>query len=102
MPAAGTSDPNTLQVAIYTTGKIEMIVGTLANTGPAYAPGIIGTIGIASGRTQARDLDEVRPTDFSRLRGSRPAFVRFGNDSAIYEQFYTGSGSGCTKRADDE
>lgn len=102
MPAAGTTDPNTLQAAIYGTGKIEIIVGALANTGAAYAPGIIGTIGIASGRTKARDLDEVRPTAFSRLRGSRPAFARFGNDSAIYEQFYTGSGAVCAKNDDDE
>ena len=101
MPAAGTTDLNTLQVAIYGTGKIEMIVGALANTGPAYAPGIIGTIGIASGRTKARDLDEVKPTDFSKLRGSRPVFARFGNDAAIYEQFYTGTGAGCAKSGDD-
>jgi hypothetical protein len=101
MPAAGTSDLNTLQVAIYGTGKIEMIVGALANTGPSYAPGIIGTIGIASGRTKARDLNEVKPTDFSKLRGSRPVFARFGNDAAIYEQFYTATGANCAKGGDD-
>ena len=101
MPAAGTTDPNTLQVAVYGSGRIEMIIGALANTGPAYAPGIIGTIGIASGRTKARDLEEVKATSFSRLRDSRPVFARFGNDAAIYEQFYAGTGAACAKSDDD-
>jgi hypothetical protein len=100
MPAAGTADPNTLQVAIYGSGKIELIVGALANTGPAYAPGILGTIGIAAGRTKARDLDETAPIDFSRLRGSRPVFIPFGSDGAIYEQFYAGIGPACSHSDD--
>lgn len=102
MPAVGTSDPNTLQIAIYGTGKIEMVVGALANTGPSYAPGILGTIGIASGRTKARDLADVKPVNFSRLRGFRPVFLPFGNDAAIYEQFYAGSGASCARGAEDD
>ncbi len=102
MPAAGTTDPNTLQVAIYGTGKIELIVGALANTGPAYAPGILGTIGIAAGRTKARDLNEVRPVDFSRLRGARPVFVPFGTSGAIYQQFYAGVGDSCAHGGEED
>ena len=96
MPAAGTTAPNTLQVAIYGSGKIELIIGALANTGPAYAPGILGTIGIATGRTKASNLDEVRSVDFSSLRGSRPVFMPFGSDGAIFEQFYAGIGASCS------
>ena len=102
MPAAGTAAPNTLQVAIYGSGKIELIVGALANTGPAYAPGILGTIGIAAGRTKARDLEDVRPVSFSRLRGARPAFLPFGSDGAIYEQFYAGIGPSCSRNEEGD
>jgi dienelactone hydrolase len=102
MPAAGTADPNTLQVAINGNGEIELIVGALANTGPVYAPGILGTIGIAAGRTQARDLDEVKPVNFSALRGSRPVFLPFGSDGAIYEQFDADIGPACSHSDDGD
>jgi predicted dienelactone hydrolase len=101
MPAAGTSEPNTLQIAIYGSGKIEMIIGALANSGPAYAPGIFGTLGIASGRTEARNLDHVKPISFSSLRNGRPVFLPFGDDAAIYEQFYAGIGPACGTGDDD-
>jgi predicted dienelactone hydrolase len=99
VPASGTTAPNTLQVAIYGTGKIEMIIGALAPTGPAYAPGILGTIGIAGGGTRAQDLRETRPIRFSSLRGSRPTFIRFGEDGAIYEQFVHGIGAACGRQS---
>jgi dienelactone hydrolase len=95
VPASGTTAPNTLQVAIYGTGKIEMIIGALAATGPSYAPGILGTIGIAAGGTRAQDLRETSPIRFSTLRGSRPTFIRFGKDGAIYEQFVQNIGGSC-------
>lgn len=101
MPAAGTTDPNTLQVAIYGSGKIELIVGALANTGPSYAPGILGTIGLASGRAKASDLERVKPISFSKLRGLGPVFLPFANDAAIYEQFHAGTGASCPT-GDDE
>jgi hypothetical protein len=100
VPASGTTQPNTLQVAIYPSGKIEMIVGELAATGANYSPSILGTLGIASGQTKARDLRRVRPVNFSELRNGAPVFVPFGGDGAIYEQFYSGTGASC-KNDDD-
>ena len=52
VPSAGTTEPNTLQIVIYNSGKIEMIVGELAATGAAYSPSILGTIGLAGGHTK--------------------------------------------------
>jgi hypothetical protein len=95
VPAIGTNQPNTLQIAIYESGKIEMIVGELAATGTNFAPGILGTIGIATGQTKASDLRRTRPVSFSELRDAGPVFVPFGHDGAIYEQFYTGQGGSC-------
>ena len=95
VPAIGTTQPNTLQVAIYDSGKIEMIVGGLAATGANFSPGILGTIGIAAGHTKASDLRRTRPIDFSAMRNAGPVFFPFGSDGAIYEQFYTGKGTGC-------
>jgi hypothetical protein len=76
--ASGTTQPNTLQAAIYTNGTIEIIVGALAPTGPSYAPGILGTIGIVAGGTRTRELASARPIRFSSLRGRAPAFMSFG------------------------
>ena len=98
--AVGTNPPNTLQVAIYDSGKIEMNVGALAQTGAAFAPDILGTIGIAGGGTKARDLRIARPINFSALRNNAPMFVPFGTDGAIYEQYYLGIGGSC--RSDDD
>jgi hypothetical protein len=95
VPAIGTTEPNTLQVAIYDSGKIEMIVGALAATGANFSPGILGTIGIAAGRSKASDLRRTRPRRFSALRDAGPVFVPFGSNGAIYEQFYTGKGASC-------
>ena len=95
VPAIGTTEPNTLQVMIYDSGKIEMIVGGLAATGANFSPGILGTIGIAAGHTKAGDLRRMRPVNFSAMRGAGPVFVPFGADGAIYEQFYTGKGASC-------
>jgi dienelactone hydrolase len=95
VPAIGTSAPNTLQVVIYDSGKIEMNVGALAATGANFSPGILGTIGIAAGHTKASDLRRTRAVDFSALRDAGPRYVPFGSDGAIYEQFYTGQGASC-------
>jgi hypothetical protein len=95
VPAVGTTQPNTLQIAIYESGKIEMIVGELAATGANFAPGILGTIGIATGQTKASDLRRMRPVSFAELRDGGPVFMPFGHDGAIYEQFYTGQGASC-------
>jgi hypothetical protein len=95
VPAIGTTEPNTLQVAIYASGKIEMVVGELAATGANFAPGILGTIGIATGQTKAADLRRAKPVSFAELRNGGPVFVPFGRDGAIYEQYYTGQGGSC-------
>jgi hypothetical protein len=95
VPAIGTTQPNTLQIAIYESGKIEMIVGELAATGTNFAPGILGTIGIATGQTKASDLRRTRPVSFAELRDGGSVFLPFGHDGAIYEQFYTGQGASC-------
>ena len=100
VPAAGTTQPNTLQVVIYATGKVEMIVGELAATAPIYSPGILGTVGIAIGQTRARDLRKVKPISFSALRNGPPVFLPVGKDAAIYEQFYSGTGASCTNGDD--
>jgi hypothetical protein len=95
VPAIGTTQPNTLQIAIYDSGKIEMIVGGLAATGANFSPGILGTIGIATGQTKASDLRRTRPISFSALRDAGPVLLPFGHDGAIYEQFYMGQGASC-------
>ncbi len=97
VPAIGTTQTNTLQVALYDSGKIEMIVGALAATGANFSPGIFGTIGIAAGHTKARDLRRSGPIDFSALRNAGPVYVPFGSDGAIYEQFYAGKGPSCAQ-----
>jgi predicted dienelactone hydrolase len=50
----------------------------------------------------ASDLKHLKQTDFSRLRGSRPAFLPFANDAAIYEQFQAGTGASCAKGDDED
>lgn len=95
VPAIGTTQPNTLQIAMYDSGKIEMTVGALASTGANFSPGILGTIGIAAGHTKASDLRRTRPLSFSALRNAGPSAIPFGADGAIYEQFYTGQGASC-------
>lgn len=95
VPSAGTTEPNTLQIAIYRDGKIEMIIEELADTGAVYSPGILGTIGIAGGHTGIKDLRKVKPVDFSKLRDNGSKFMRFGPEEAIFEQFYAGTESSC-------
>lgn len=95
VPAAGTKKPNTLQIAIYSSGKIEMIIGELAATGAAYSPSILGTIGLAGGHTKMRDLRSVNPISFSQIRDNDSVFVPFGSEDAIFEQFYYGTGPSC-------
>ncbi len=93
--ASGTTDPNTLQAAIYSNGKIEIIIGELAATGESYSPSILGTLGIAAGGTKASDLRSSSPVSFSSLRKRGAAYMPFGHDGAIYEQFYSGIGASC-------
>ena len=98
VPSFGTTEPNTLQIAIHGNGTIEMIVGELANTGPVYAPSIIGTLGIAGGHTPIADLRKVKATDFSKLRDRGSRFMPFGPEAAIFEQFYAGTGKQACKQ----
>ena len=98
----GTTAPNTLQTAIYASGKIELTIGALAPTGAVYSPGILGTLGIASGQTKASDLRKTRPIRFSDLRNSAPVFLPFGADGAIYEQFFGGITASCRGDEADE
>ena len=91
VPAVGTTAPNTLQIAIYSNGKIEMIVGELAATGASFSPSILGTVGLAGGHTKMSDLRSVKATDFSSLRDQGAVFMPFGEESAIFEQFYAGT-----------
>ena len=95
VPAIGTTQPNTLQVALYDSGKIEITVGGLAATGANFSPGILGTIGIAGGQTKAGRLRLAHPVNFSALRNAAPVYVPFGSDGAIFEQYYTGKGQSC-------
>jgi len=99
VPAVGTTEPNTLQVAMYTSGKIEIIIGELAKTGAAFAPGLLGTIGVATGATRAGDLRKVKPISFSKLRDRRTAYMRLDARNAIYEQYFDGSTGTCSKQA---
>jgi predicted dienelactone hydrolase len=91
VPAAGTTEPNTLQIAIHGNGKIEMIVGELAPTGASVSPSILGTLGLAGGHTKMRDLRSVKAIDFSSLRDEGAVFMPFGDESAIFEQFHAGT-----------
>ena len=101
VPAAGTSAPNTLQVVIYASGEIDITIGALASTGPNYAPGILGTIGIASGRTRAGDFRNVKPIDFAALRDGKPVVLPFADGGAIYAQYYQGISGHCQPADDD-
>lgn len=93
--ATGTTAPNTLQIAIYRNGTIEMIIQELGNTGAIQSPSILGTIGIAGGHTPIKDLRKVKPVDFSKLRDNGSKFMKFGPEEAIYEQFYAGTENSC-------
>jgi predicted dienelactone hydrolase len=95
VPARGTTQPNTLQIALYGSGRIEMTIGALAATGAIYSPGILGTIGVASGQTRASELRDVEPVRFASLRDHNPVLMPFGRDAAIFEQFYTGIAAEC-------
>jgi hypothetical protein len=99
-PAAGTTAPNTLQVAIYDSGKIELIVGELAASGAGYSPSILGTIGRAGGHTRVADPRNVKPVSFSELRDNGSVFVPFGSEDAIFEQFYSGTDASCETHDD--
>ena len=96
IPAAGTTAPNTLQVVIYSSGEIDITIGELADTGPNYAPGILGTIGVASGQTKAAEFGTVKPIDFAALRGGPPVMLKFAHGGAIYDQYYKGIGATCS------
>jgi dienelactone hydrolase len=100
VPAAGTTAPNTLQVVIHASGEIDITIGALASTGPNYAPGILGTLGIASGQTRAVDFSKVRPTDFGALKNGPPVVLRFAGGGAIYAQYDQGVSGSC--EADDD
>ena len=100
VPAIGTTQPNTVQVAVYGSGTIELTIGELANTGAVFSPGILGTFGVATGQTKARNLRNARPIRFSQLRDNGSVFLPFGSDGAIYEQFYAGTGAACGDDAD--
>lgn len=95
VPAAGTTAPNTLQIVIHGTGEIDITIGELADTGPNYAPNILGTIGIASGRTKAMDFEKVKPIDFAALRGGPPVSLPFAHGGAIYDQYDSGVSGSC-------
>ena len=101
VPSVGTTAPNTLQIAVYSSGKIEIMIGELAATGAAFSPDILGTIGLATGQTRARDLRNVRPISFSELRNRPATFMPFGSKHAIYEQFYGGTRASCGHDHDD-
>jgi dienelactone hydrolase len=100
VPAAGTTAPNTLQVVIFASGEIDITIGALATTGPNYAPGILGTLGIASGQTRAEEFPDVRPIDFGALRNKAPVVLPFAGGGAIYAQYDQGVNGSC--RADDD
>ncbi|HUA88107.1 MAG TPA: hypothetical protein VL994_01655 [Steroidobacteraceae bacterium] len=95
VPATGTTAPNTLQAAIYGSGRIELTIGALAPTGAALTPAILGTIGVSSGQTRAADLDEARPVRFGSLRGGPPEWMPFGRRGAIYDQYVQGIHGQC-------
>ena len=99
VPVGGTTAPNTLQIALYSSGKVEIIIGELAATGTRVAPRILGTIGLANGETRAKDLRRVNPIDFSALRGASPTYFRFDARHAIYEQFQVGNNTSCRRRS---
>jgi hypothetical protein len=101
IPAVGTTAPNTLQVVIYTSGEIDITIGALAATGPSYAPGILGTIGIASGSTHADDFPGAGPIDFAALRDGAPVKRPFAHGGAIYAQYYQGVSGACPPADDD-
>ncbi|MBV8974790.1 MAG: hypothetical protein JOY74_06680 [Sinobacteraceae bacterium] len=101
VPAAGTTAPNTLQVVINASGEIDIIIGALAPTGPNFAPGILGTLGIASGRTRAQDLRKVKPIDFGALWDAPPVTLPFAEGGAIYAQYDQGVSAACRPGDDD-
>jgi hypothetical protein len=100
VPAAGTTAPNTLQVVIYARGEIDITIGALASAGPNYAPGILGTLGIASGQTRAVDMRKVKPVDFGAWKNGPPVVLPFAHGGAIYAQYDGGVSGSC--EADDD
>ena len=98
VPPAGTTEPNTLQIVIYNSGKIEMIVGELAATGAAYSPAFSAPFAWLADILKMRDLRSVNPISFSQLRDNGSVFMPFGEEDAIFEQFYSGTDWRCKNR----
>jgi hypothetical protein len=62
---------------------------------PNTLPNILGTLGIASGQTRAKDFRKVKPIDFAALRNAPPVVLPFAGGGAIYSQYYQGVSGPC-------
>ncbi|MBX9586330.1 MAG: hypothetical protein K2X50_03645 [Gammaproteobacteria bacterium] len=81
--------PNTFQVVIYKTGKIEIIYGDMSGVGTEYDPNWLGGIGVATGQSSAYEL-RIDNVDFTKL--TKPVIL-----PSAYEIFYLGNGvSSCS------
>jgi hypothetical protein len=81
-------------------GEIDITIGALVSTGPNYAPGILGTLGIASGQARASDFRKVKPIDFAALKNG-PRVLPFAEGGAIYAQYFEAVRGPCRPVEDD-
>ncbi len=80
----GNGDQNTMQVVINKNGIINLIYGAMAQSGPDYQPDFIGSIGVATGKNDAIEV-QIDDVDFSKLK--LPLIL-----PGAFEQFYRGTG----------
>lgn len=80
----GNGDQNTMQVVINKNGIINLIYGAMAQSGPDYQPDFIGSIGVATGKNDAIEV-QIDDVDFSKLKF--PIIL-----PGAFEQFYQGTG----------
>lgn len=76
--------PNTFQIVIYKTGKIDIIYGDMGGVGTEYDPNWLGGIGVATGQSSAYEL-KIDNVDFTKL--TKPVIL-----PSAYEIFYLGNG----------
>jgi len=82
--------PNTFQVTIYKSGKIDIVYGDMSGVGTDYDPSWIGGIGVSTGKSSPYELKLDR-VDFTKL--TKPVIL-----PSAYELFYQGNGvSSCPK-----
>jgi hypothetical protein len=98
VPAAGTTELNTLQIAIYGSGKIEMIIGPCRHRHRLHRRSWAPWESRPGKRKRA--ISGRRPSASAHSEAA-PVFHSFGANGAIYEQYYGGIQGSCGREGDE-